>query len=189
MIIYCEEPMVRMNGFACLWSTPSSILQATWSWTYSCSIVKDRENLHASCHCFVWLWQHHLSCGCWGQVMTYLLLIKLRLVPCHIRVGLFEALQVVLAKTSEGFIGCSVCQGWNNQFEISQLPSLLLFHVRCCNYLNSMVAFTLVMLFQRCANMVMKPISKCEFFSMIGFGHPQFIDQDWTNLLDYKCAH
>jgi hypothetical protein len=42
--------------------------------------------------------------------MTYLLLIKLRLVPCHIRVGLFEALQVVLAKTSEGFIGCSVCQ-------------------------------------------------------------------------------
>lgn len=56
--------------------------------------------------------------------------------------------------------------------------SLLLFHVRCYNYLNCMVAFTLVMLCQRSANMLMKPISKCEFCSMIGFGHPQFIDQD-----------
>jgi hypothetical protein len=37
--------------------------------------------------------------------MTYLLLIKLRLVPCHMTFGLFEALQVILAKTSEGFIG------------------------------------------------------------------------------------
>jgi hypothetical protein len=37
--------------------------------------------------------------------MTYLLLIKLRLVPCHITVGLFEAFRVVFAKASEGFIG------------------------------------------------------------------------------------